>query len=672
MEEKINNQKIFSYVPPLVARLILDSDLKDSDVFFNNNNNQNRQNKEYKKQKSNKKEKSQQDLRKTLYALNSEFIKPKIFPIINLLEYSIIMIIRIKGFEKLVSTLIIKDQENKKEKLFSEYLSIVIPRLLLKISGILVENGGEILKYNDSEFTVIWNFPEPPQNKILKYQKFYAKYALISAIDIIRKFDDREILGIKTEISIGIAMGESHINFFGGERQRSYFLILGEAIEKAEICVNNCIGHEIIISQEINELFISEQEIITKDIGTEFKKKNLYIVAEIDESSLKDFKSFKEMKLNSNNIYMNKNVYENLSKKVYFLSSILPHGLIKYLDVGEEQNLKEMCLLTIETIQISMNIDLINDFNKIQKIILDIQKATYITLGSFIYISKTYWGLMIRCIWGIDPGNFIDNTARAISTAMLITELTNYYDIQIGIGITTGACFTGLINIQGNRKIFDLMGKKVYLSRTLADEALNTINDSDVKYLIYCDKLTMKHSQKWYRHAFVSKINIIFDQESNLYYESRDDFFTGNKTALSHNSNSLMKKKKLNKKSKRKPTLRNKSNDNKEINKENQMYKKYDMEPIKNKLIQEIYAPIENEEYFIPHYHDPFPLIRTHLYNSFNTMNKSVTINLINGINQRQSTMTSSSLKKEQMNEKTLKKLKKSQTFSDIRKKLKD
>ena len=36
MEEKINNQKIFYYVPPIVAKLIIDSDLTDSDVFFNN------------------------------------------------------------------------------------------------------------------------------------------------------------------------------------------------------------------------------------------------------------------------------------------------------------------------------------------------------------------------------------------------------------------------------------------------------------------------------------------------------------------------------------------------------------------------------------------------------------------------------------------------------------
>ena len=37
MEEKINNQKIFSYVPSLVAKLILDSFLQDKDIFTEGN-----------------------------------------------------------------------------------------------------------------------------------------------------------------------------------------------------------------------------------------------------------------------------------------------------------------------------------------------------------------------------------------------------------------------------------------------------------------------------------------------------------------------------------------------------------------------------------------------------------------------------------------------------------
>ena len=43
MEEKINNQKIFNYVPSLIARLILNSNLQDKDIFSDNLNQNNHQ-----------------------------------------------------------------------------------------------------------------------------------------------------------------------------------------------------------------------------------------------------------------------------------------------------------------------------------------------------------------------------------------------------------------------------------------------------------------------------------------------------------------------------------------------------------------------------------------------------------------------------------------------------
>ena len=68
------------------------------------------------------------------------------------------MNIRLKGFLKLISFLTIKDPKNKIEKMISEYLSIIIPKHLLKISQIISKNGGEIIKFNDYEFTTIWNY----------------------------------------------------------------------------------------------------------------------------------------------------------------------------------------------------------------------------------------------------------------------------------------------------------------------------------------------------------------------------------------------------------------------------------------------------------------------------------------------------------------------------------
>ena len=683
MEEKINNQKIFRYIPPTIAKILISSDLNDSDIFFKNankskseknniniltisnklkeNNITKNENKSYDNGPINNKE--------------SQYINPNIFPISHLLDQTLIMCIRLKGFEKLIYSLIIDDKENKKERLHSEYLSIIVSRLILKISSILSDNGGEVIKYNDFEILVIWNFSNTPVNKVLKNKKFYSKYGLISAIEIMKKFDDSEILGTKIELSIGIGIGESEIVFFGGERKRSEYIILGEAIEQAELCIENSLEHEIIISKEMNNLFKIGQELITRELKNDFDQKSFFAIDDLFEDKIKNFDAYKGMKLNNNNIYMNTNLYENLANKVYIFSSILPQGLIKYLDVGNEENLKEISILTVATLQISISLDLIDDINLIQNLIFDIQKATYMTFGSLLYITKSYYGFLIRCAWGIDPSNYIDNPARAISTSILIAHLSNYYNIKIGIGITTGACFSGLISVQGNRKIFTLMGKKVNFSRTLADEALSTVMKNGLKYLIYCDKLTMKHSQKNYRHTFVSNIKIFFNKntDTNIYFEFKDDFYTGIK-------NKPLKKEKKERKNintfkKRRMTRReivnkSKSIDIKNLKKNNELKEKYEMGEKQSKLIQEIYTPIENDDLFLPSINDPFPLIRTHLYNSFNPMNKIINLNIKNPKTIFFDFMLNYNIKQEQMTEKALRKLKKSETIFGYSKEL--
>ena len=680
MEEKINNQKIFRFVPPTVAKLIISSDLHDSDVFFkssqedkngkNNINIHTISNKLPNNDLIKNENKNRTDDNLT-YLNDFEFTKPNIFPISHTLDQTIIMCIRLKGFNKLNYSLIIEDKENKKEKLHSEYLSIVVSRLILKISSILSDNGGEVIKYNDFEILVIWNFSNAPTNKVLKHKKFYAKYALIAAMEIMKKLDDSEILGTKIEISIGIGIGETDIVLFGGERKRSEYIVLGEAIEQAQLCIENSLDHEIIISQEMNNLFKIGQELITRELQNEFDQKSYFAVDDLFENTIKNFEAYKGMKLNNKSIYMNRTIYEILSKKVYIFSSILPQGLIKYLDVGNEDNLKEISILTVATIQISISLDLIDDINLIQNLILDIQKATYMTFGSLLYITKSYNGFLIRCAWGIDPGNFIDNPAKAISTSILIGKLTNYYNIKIGIGIATGACFSGLISVQGNRKIFTLMGKKVNFSRTLADEALSNVMKSEAKYLIYCDKLTMKHSQKEYRQTFVSKIKIFFDKEIDIYLESRDDFNSGGKNKVikkpkreRKNTNSFKKRRMT----RREIVNKSKSIDIKNLKKNNDLNEKNELGKRTNKLIQEIFTPIEDDEYFHPSLNDPFPLIRTHLYNSFNPMNKI--INSSKTSSKTKITNFNYIIEQAQMTEKALRKLRKSETIFGYAKEL--
>ena len=410
---------------------------------------------------------------------------------------------------------------------------------------------------------------------------------------------------------------------------------MGETLQRAEICLNYCLNHEVIISKEVNDLFIGSEEIFTKKVNNE-ENFNLYLITHFREDLLDNFRGFK-IKMKYDKLKLTKTVYENLSKKVYIFSSILPQGLVKYLDVGQDENLKEISVVTIATIHIMLNQKLINNLSKIQNIILDIQKATYLTFGSLLYISKTYNGLLVRCVWGMDPGSFIDDTARSIKTATLIGSLTEHYEIKIGIGIATGSCYIGLISLQGDRKQFTLLGKKVNLSRTLADEAFQKVMDktSKRKYCIYCDSITMKHSQKWYRHLYISQMKIYFNKDSQeLYYETKEDYASSSQKNSRNSTENYDPKYQLNETikaiKKNKSSFINYSKISRnntslfgEYNRISTIYFKNcsnlndNLNEKTHLIVREIFSPIECEEYFLPTLYDAFPLIRTHKNNSY-------------------------------------------------------
>jgi hypothetical protein len=659
MEEKINNKKIFNYIPSLILKLILDNPLKDKDVFCEQN--------------------------KSIFKTNNNiFIHPNIFPIINELPSALIMKINLGGFEKLISTLILKDQKNQKEKIISEYLSIITPRILLKISSIISEYCGEIIEYNDFELTVIWT---NNNNKNIKYNKYNCKLALLTAIEIINKVDKTEISSeVELELSISLSLGSIYCIFFGGERKRTECVFMGEAMKNAQKGLMYCYSHEIIFDKNINEIFQKTGEISSLEIDD---KSEFFSLMDYNEEDLKDFKNFKGFKLKNNNLCINKAFYENLSNKIHIAYSVIPSVFVKYLDLGVETNLQEINILTVETIYIYLEPELSSDLSQIQCLIFDIQKSIYLMFGIIIHIYKALSGFTIRCVWGIGTSSFIDDTARAISTASLIGNLSKYYKIKLGIGIATGSCFSGLINLQGNKKVYTLLGKKVTLSKILAEECLrNILNTNEPKnYLIYCDKNTMKYSQKWYRHILVNKLKIHLVKKNDILYKYKINFIDNiNKDNINNNMNLNKRNTNLNK-----INLEKISNDLK-INRKEEFFegdnknkiKGYDNDNnlvenkfiIENKynLINEIYTPIEEEEYFIPSYYDPFPLIRTHLNNSYSAKNKLYFKNVLQITNNdtiddsktpkiKTHSMSTVSLHKAQKHQKMMLKLKKSQTI---------
>ena len=644
MEEKINNKRIFRYIPSMIAKMILELDIKDEDVFFNRSKRKFFSNITRANSNVNK-------LKNIIERQSSIQTNEEIFPMEYPLTHSIIMSVRLKGFEDLILALGFKDNKKKNEKLNCEYIPILFSKILLQISSILSENGGEILKCEDFEFVAVWDFSNFEDIRLLpKYQRFYAKHALISALEIIKKIDGTEIVKKhKLQISIGIEYGESSIYFFGGERRRCDYVIMGESIEGSEHCLHQCNSHEIIIGRELNNIFKRRGEIITTQIGTDDEHKNLYKIniEKSDEYELKNFQDFKNMKLKSNYIVMNHKIYKNLSKKVYLFASVLPQGLVKYLDIGEDENLKELSIITIMTVHILMNLDLIDNSLQIQHLLRDMQKATYLTRGSLLGITKTFNGLMVKCVWGLEPNTFVDEPARAIATSYAMKKLIDEYKIKLSIGIATGACFTGLINIQGNRKAYSILGYKAIISRLLADKAnrrnirnkFNLITDKVLytdKFIVYCDTCTVKYSQKWYRFNYINDLYMFIEtkQEENAEEHLNKVINDLKRKNLSPDQKKKEKKELL----KRFKTMSIKTRDFEELLKQKKFEKKnkkhrktknnIDKDKIKNSVkIEEIFTPIEYDEYFFQNTLDPFPMIRTYKHNTHNRKNNTFSYN---------------------------------------------
>lgn len=93
---------------------------------------------------------------------------------------------------------------------------------------------------------------------------------------------------------------------------------------------------------------------------------------------------------------------------------------------------------------------------------------------------------MVKYVRGLEPNTFVDELTRAIATSYAMKKLIGKYKIKLSIGIATGSCFTGLINIKGNRKIYSILGYKAIISRLLADKAnRRNIRNKNTLFIIY-------------------------------------------------------------------------------------------------------------------------------------------------------------------------------------------
>ena len=72
------------------------------------------------------------------------------------------------------------------------------------------------------------------------------------------------------------------------------------------------------------------------------------------------------------------------------------------------------------------------------------------------------------------------------------------------------------------------------------EEALKNVENNDkINYIIYCDKSTVKYSQRWYRHIFVSQLKVYLTKKNDDFEKYKLEFNYGKYTIVSKNGDAI-------------------------------------------------------------------------------------------------------------------------------------
>ena len=543
MDEK-NYEKLLSFFPNILLKTILNLKENDNSIFSNESNN-------------------------NLQNIN-------IFPLKKTFKNTIILKIKIHGLISLSSLLKISDTKRQKDKIQSEFLSNIISKLLNQISKIINKKGGEIINFSDNIITIIYDISEANE-KIEKYIYYYSQLVICSIYEIYQKINLEILNGIKLDLSFGISIGEFNIIFFDRNNKNCNFLFFGNVIDNVNECINFTNENEIIISKSFNDIL---NKLNLTHSYTLYSKgnKNLFQIDEFEEEEeLYNFSNFQNLKKFSININFDKEILDKLSSKIQFIQSLIPKKILDYNKINYDNFISEIYQITIMTLTLIIEKEIINNEIKLQSLIIIIQKSIFLLSGIIFSINKIKEGLQIKIIFGLEKSTLNDTSNSISSSFIIINSIKSNFDnkIKIGIGITSGNCYIGLLN----KKDFNIIGSKVFLSKQLSEEAIDNLNENKLEYIIYIDKKTMKFSQKFYRSIFIGEFII----KENLTKNEESENIT---------------------------------------------------------LLEKIYFPIENEEIFIPSFQDPFPFIRTHKKNSFFNKNKELLKNEYKNLNNNNLSIT--------------------------------
>ena len=370
----------------------------------------------------------------------------------------------ISGFTKL------SEKFSKKGRRGPEFLAFCLNRYMELLINIIGKNGGDIFKFAGDALLVIW--PSSENNDLEEY----SVRAFHCAKQIQKKLNNLDMgIGNRLCVKVGLGVGDCSIFYVGGTFKRSEYLIVGPAMKQA--CSAECHatqGGQIIVSEKMYnylEKYFKFKK-CDKDMA-HLDADDMAYYLYLEDKSIK----FRKIQVKAEALLMRtKFNQEKLANNTNILRTFVPAAITGYLDIEMENWCKELRLLTIMFIQLSVDLkdtETLKGREKIQNVVSTVQVCVYKTRGSLNKFLMDDKGSVMLCCWGLPPFSTADDSVRAVYSANLILkELKEKYDVKALIGITTGCCFTGVCGSSGGRREYSLLGEIVNLSARYMQTAI--------------------------------------------------------------------------------------------------------------------------------------------------------------------------------------------------------
>ena len=379
----------------------------------------------------------------------------------------------ISGFTKL------SESFSKFGRIGPEFLAFSLNRYMEELIKIIGKNGGDIFKFAGDALLVIW-----PEGKDLSDS---CQRAVQCALEIQSKLHNVEISpDKKLSIKIGIGVGDIKILFVGGQFDRSEYLIVGEAMRVACLSETLAVGGETICHESIHELISSFY--ISEVVATE-------TTHEYDISGMCFYKILKQKyqipaRADAYLIRSKFNAYK-VRIKLPLLKSFVPKTISIYLELEKERWSKEIRALTV--MFLNLKIDLSHTKSeegliRIQNIVKDVQRCIYLTKGSLNKFLMDDKGSVMLVVWGLPFLSDVDDSSRAVFSALEIKKELEKHNCGSYIGITTGSCFTGVCGTLGGRREYSLLGEVVNLSARFMQQAISLgASNKSLNEILLCE-----------------------------------------------------------------------------------------------------------------------------------------------------------------------------------------